>query len=113
LALGGHGLRVGIIEKSTLPHYKTCGAGVLRRAIALLPVDVRAAVERECHAVELRIARWLTWVLYDCPRLRVRLFRRHGQRMSELMRRIVSGETTYRAAITQPGNYLKLFRRAA
>jgi geranylgeranyl reductase family protein len=62
---------------------------------------------------ELRIARWLAWVLYDCPRLRVALFRRHGQRMSELMTRIVTGETSYRAVMRRPGNYLRLFRRAA
>ena len=53
LALGGHGLRVGIIEKAVPPRHKTCGGGVLRRAAALLPIDLRAAVERECHAAEL------------------------------------------------------------
>ncbi|MEO7413685.1 MAG: geranylgeranyl reductase family protein [Opitutaceae bacterium] len=53
LAFQGKGLRVGIIEKAILPRYKTCGGGVLRRASALLPVDLRAVVERECHAAEL------------------------------------------------------------
>src|SRR4051794_17107774 len=48
LALGGRGLRVGIIEKAVPPRYKTCGGGVLRRAAALLPFDLRDAVEREC-----------------------------------------------------------------
>ena len=52
LALGGRGLRVGLIEKAVPPRYKTCGGGVLRRAAALLPVDIRAAVERECFAAE-------------------------------------------------------------
>jgi len=33
--------------------------------------------------------------------------------MSDLMTRVVTGETTYRAALRRPGNYLKLFRRAA
>jgi hypothetical protein len=33
--------------------------------------------------------------------------------MAELMTKIVTGETTYRQAVTRPGNYLKLFRRAA
>ena len=40
LALGGRGLRVGLIEKAELPRHKTCGGGVLRRAIKLLPVSV-------------------------------------------------------------------------
>jgi geranylgeranyl reductase family protein len=62
---------------------------------------------------ELRIARWLAWILYECPRLRIALFRRHGQRMAELMTKIVTGETTYRAALRRPGNYLRLIRRAA
>jgi len=53
LALGGKGLRVGIIEKGMPPRYKTCGGGVLSRASALLPLDIREAVERECHAAEL------------------------------------------------------------
>ncbi|MEO6567618.1 MAG: geranylgeranyl reductase family protein [Opitutaceae bacterium] len=53
LALQGKGLRVGIIEKAILPRYKTCGGGVLRRARALLPLEIGAAVERECYAAEL------------------------------------------------------------
>lgn len=60
---------------------------------------------------ELRIARWLAWVFYECPRLRTGLLTRHGQRMTELMTQIVTGETTYRAVMRRPGNYLKLFRR--
>ena len=59
---------------------------------------------------ELRVARCLAWVLYDCPRLRIGLLRRHGQRLSELMTQIVTGETSYAAAVRRPGNYLKLFR---
>lgn len=60
---------------------------------------------------DLRVARWLAWILYDCPRLRAGLLSRHGQRLSELLTQIVTGETTYRAAVGRPGNYLKLFRR--
>lgn len=57
---------------------------------------------------ELRVARWLARVLYDWPRLRVALLSRHGQRLSELITQIVTGETSYTAAIRRPGNYLKL-----
>src|SRR3954471_22943650 len=53
LALGGLGLRVALIEKAILPRHKTCGGGIVRRAIALLPKDVGVAVERECYAAEL------------------------------------------------------------
>jgi len=53
LALAGSGLRVGILEKAQLPRYKTCGGGLLRRAVALLPVDIRTVVERECGRAEL------------------------------------------------------------
>jgi geranylgeranyl reductase family protein len=72
----------------------------------------RATLERELLG-ELRLARGLAWVLYDCPRLRVGLLTRYGPQMSELMTRIVTGETTYRAVLQRPANYLKLFRRAA
>ena len=53
LALRGSGLRVAILEKAVPPRYKTCGGGVLRRASALLPVEISTVVERECHAAEL------------------------------------------------------------
>jgi flavin-dependent dehydrogenase len=58
---------------------------------------------------ELRIARALAHVLYDCPKLRGSLLSRHGQRLSELITQIVTGETTYSAAVKRPANYLKLF----
>ena len=70
----------------------------------------RAALRREWLG-ELRVARRLAWLLYDCPRWRARLLSRHGQRLSELITRIVTGETSYAAAVTRPGNYLKFFRR--
>lgn len=82
----------------------------------LQPAAVNAAYRstlEEALLADLRVARWLAWVLYDCPRLRVRLLQRYGPSMSELMTRIVTGETTYRAIVRRPGNYLKLLRRAA
>jgi geranylgeranyl reductase family protein len=60
---------------------------------------------------DLRIARWLAWLLYERPRWCAALMRRHGQGMSELMTRIVCGETTYRAAVRRPGHYLRLMTR--
>ena len=76
IALAGRGLRVGIVEKAVPPRYKTCGGGVLWRAIKLLPVDVRAAVERECAVAEL---------VYHNPSLRF-LCRREHPIVSMVMR---------------------------
>lgn len=53
LELAGQGIAVAVVEKAVPPRYKTCGGGVLARARTLLPIDVRAAVERECQATEL------------------------------------------------------------
>jgi geranylgeranyl reductase family protein len=72
----------------------------------------RDALEKHLLA-DLRIARWLARVLYDCPRWRAGLLSRHGQKLSDLITRIVTGETSYVAAVRRPANYLKLFRRAA
>jgi flavin-dependent dehydrogenase len=68
----------------------------------------RETLQRELLA-DLRIARWLARVLYDWPKFRAGLLGRHGQRLSELLTQIVTGETTYRAAVGRARNYLKLF----
>ncbi len=52
------GARVVLLEKHPLPRYKTCGGGVVGRALHALPAHVRddveaEAVERSCHAAEL------------------------------------------------------------
>ncbi len=53
LALSRGGLRTVILEKAVPPRYKTCGGGLLGRTLDLLPLDVRAVVERECFSAEL------------------------------------------------------------
>ncbi len=55
LALAGAGATVTLIEKARPPRYKTCGGGVVRRALRLLPSAVRRAVERECRAAEVHL----------------------------------------------------------
>ena len=57
---------------------------------------------------ELGIARVLARVIYDFPRVRTWLLARHGQRLSELLTRVVMGETSYREMSRRPGNYWKL-----
>jgi geranylgeranyl reductase family protein len=55
LILAKEGMRVVVIEKENLPRRKTCGGGVVRRALGLLPVDVSGAIERECHVAEVNM----------------------------------------------------------
>lgn len=57
---------------------------------------------------ELRIARVCARVIYDFPRVRAWLLSRHGPRVSELLTRVVMGETSYAETVRQPGNYWKL-----
>ncbi len=52
-ALSRAGLRVVLLEKALLPRYKTCGGGLLARTLRLLPHDLSAVVESECHQAEL------------------------------------------------------------
>lgn len=51
LARGG--ARVAVLEKESLPRYKTCGGGVVYRARRMLPVAIDAAIERECHEASM------------------------------------------------------------
>src|SRR5208283_840099 len=54
--LARHGARVALVEKASMPRYKTCGGGVVFRALRLLPFDVSEAIDRQCHAAELNLA---------------------------------------------------------
>ncbi len=53
--LAGAGLRVALIDKAALPRYKTCGGGVVGRALQHLPGDVSPVVVRECRTAELSV----------------------------------------------------------
>jgi geranylgeranyl reductase family protein len=48
-------LRVALIDRAAAPRYKTCGGGLVWRARRAMEVDLRAAIERECLAAEMRI----------------------------------------------------------
>jgi geranylgeranyl reductase family protein len=50
------GARVILLERASLPRYKTCGGGLIGRALAALPVDVSPLVERRSEAVDLHVA---------------------------------------------------------
>ncbi len=49
------GVAVAVLEKASLPRYKTCGGGIVGRAMQALPVDVRQVVEQECHTAQLNV----------------------------------------------------------
>jgi geranylgeranyl reductase family protein len=55
LELARRGLRCVVLEKLPLPRYKTCGGGVVRRALRLLPPDVAPALETHCFAAEMHL----------------------------------------------------------
>ena len=49
------GAAVAVIEKAALPRYKTCGGGIVGRAMQALPVDVRYVIEQGCHTAQVNI----------------------------------------------------------
>jgi geranylgeranyl reductase family protein len=53
LKLAESGWKVALVEKETLPRYKTCGGGLVYRGRSYLPFDISSAVERELHEVEI------------------------------------------------------------
>ena len=53
LALARRGVSVVLIEKATLPRYKTCGGGILHRAYKLLPPEINRVVECSFNSVQL------------------------------------------------------------
>ena len=50
--LAQKGIQVCIIEKETLPRYKTCGGGFVFRGRKNLPIDISSVIEREFHDVD-------------------------------------------------------------
>jgi geranylgeranyl reductase family protein len=53
LALARAGFDVVLLEKATLPRYKTCGGGLLQRACKLLPPLPESVIERRYQSVDL------------------------------------------------------------
>jgi geranylgeranyl reductase family protein len=45
--LAKSGLKVAILEKETLPRYKTCGGGLVFRGREMLPFDIQSVIEKE------------------------------------------------------------------
>lgn len=53
LTAAQHGLRVAILEKETLPRYKTCGGGLTYQAMQLLPPLPQRVLEYEGREVDI------------------------------------------------------------
>ena len=49
------GVQVAVLEKAALPRYKTCGGGIVGRAIQALPIDVHHVIEQDCHTAQLHL----------------------------------------------------------
>src|SRR3989454_12794993 len=52
LTLARRGLKVALLEKDTLPRYKTCGGALVGRAPALLPPGIERVLERRRRHAE-------------------------------------------------------------
>lgn len=53
--LGSHGIRVLLVEKATLPRHKTCGGGIVYRAIQQIPAEINGCIEKKCYIAEVNV----------------------------------------------------------
>ncbi len=51
--LAGQNKKVILLEKKTLPRYKTCGGGIVYRVNTILPLEINKIAERLCHVAEI------------------------------------------------------------
>ncbi len=51
--LASKGIKVLVIEKESLPRYKTCGGGIVQRTTELLPFSIESISEVECFSSEI------------------------------------------------------------
>ena len=94
---------------------KSAAAAILDSGVTADPARVgtayRARLRR--HVLpDLRLARLLAPLLYGHEKLRAALFGRYGQKLCELMADVIAGDTSYRALLGKPANYLKLLKGA-
>ena len=47
------GKKILLIEKETLPRYKTCGGGLTFRGVKLINLDISGIIERNCYTAEI------------------------------------------------------------
>lgn len=51
--LSKSGISTVIIEKETLPRYKTCGGGLVFRGLKMIPFDISSAVEKSFYSMDI------------------------------------------------------------
>jgi geranylgeranyl reductase family protein len=51
--LSSSGLKVILFEKADPPRYKTCGGGIVSRAVQYLPSNISSVFEKEFHHIEI------------------------------------------------------------
>ena len=54
--LSTKGISTVIIEKETLPRYKTCGGGLVNRGRTYLPFDISSVIDKEFNEVDIYFA---------------------------------------------------------
>lgn len=59
---------------------------------------------------ELKSARFLAWFVYASPKIRSFVFKHYGNRIGELLTDVITTEKKYKQIVTNPINYLKLFK---
>lgn len=57
--LAKKGISTVIIEKESLPRYKTCGGGFVYRGRKNMPFDISTVIEREFHTVDIYLGKKL------------------------------------------------------
>ena len=51
--LSKSGISTVIIEKETLPRYKTCGGGLVFRGLKIMPFDISSVVEKKFYSMDI------------------------------------------------------------
>lgn len=59
--LAKKGINTILIEKETLPRYKTCGGGFVFRGLRQMPFDVSRVIEREFYEVDIQFGKSLAF----------------------------------------------------
>lgn len=55
--LSKSGISTVIIEKETLPRYKTCGGGLVFRGLKMMPFDISSVIEKEFYSIDTYFSR--------------------------------------------------------
>ena len=73
---------------------------------------IRESYETDVKKIltELKYARYLAFFIYKSSTLRSIVFKMYGEKLSNLMTNVITGEVKYSELLKNPMNYLKLFK---